>query len=175
VSDNARIEDLRRRVQSDPASIAFGQLAEEYRRTGRFQEAIRVCRTGLEQYPGYLSARVTLGLALIETGLLDDAQRQLEQVVSMAPGNIAAVRALAEIGPRRAVTGEAAGRWDAAVLDIAPPAPEPRANAHSRGSDLETLSAAESRVLGELEAWLAAIVRDRERRRHGFTTLSRPR
>lgn len=44
VADNPRIEELRGRVKSDPASIAFAQLAEEYRRSGDFQEAIRICR-----------------------------------------------------------------------------------------------------------------------------------
>ena len=66
MADSQRIEDLRRRVQMDPASIAFAQLAEECRRAGHYQEAIDVCRAGLELHPGYLSARVTLGRALIE-------------------------------------------------------------------------------------------------------------
>ncbi|MGH9349389.1 MAG: tetratricopeptide repeat protein, partial [Vicinamibacterales bacterium] len=64
--DNPRIEELRGRVQKDPASIAFAQLAEEYRRAGDFEEAARVCRAGLERHPSYLSARVTLGRTLIE-------------------------------------------------------------------------------------------------------------
>ena len=68
MTDNPRIEDLRRRVQKDPASIAFAQLAEEYRRAGQHQEAIDVCSGGLAIHPGYLSARVTLGRALIELG-----------------------------------------------------------------------------------------------------------
>ena len=40
MAENPRIEELRRRVQKDPASIAFAQLAEEFRRAGRFEEAI---------------------------------------------------------------------------------------------------------------------------------------
>ena len=35
MAENSRIDDLRRRVQKDPASIAFAQLAEECRRAGR--------------------------------------------------------------------------------------------------------------------------------------------
>jgi hypothetical protein len=41
----------------DPASIAFAQLAEECRRAGHNQEAVDVCRAGLELHPGYLSAQ----------------------------------------------------------------------------------------------------------------------
>ena len=37
--DNPRIEELRRRVQKEPASIAFAQLADELRPTDRFLEA----------------------------------------------------------------------------------------------------------------------------------------
>ena len=39
-------------------------LAEEYRRAGRFDEAIETCTTGLVRHPSYLSAHVTLGRAL---------------------------------------------------------------------------------------------------------------
>src|SRR5687768_5243460 len=101
MTENPRIEELRRRLDKDPASIAFAQLAEEYRRAGENEEAIRVCRAGLEQHPGYLSARVTLGRALLETGQFDEAQNELEQVVRVAPDNLAAIRALAEIHQRR--------------------------------------------------------------------------
>ena len=93
----SRIDDLRRRVEADPASIAFAQLAEEYRRSGQTEEAVRVCREGLTRHPGYLSARVTLGRALLDLGQLDDAREELQFVAGEAPENLAAVRGLAEI------------------------------------------------------------------------------
>ena len=74
MADDARIEALRKRLQRDPGSIAFAQLAEECRRAGRFHEAIEVCRAGLARHPGYLSARVTLGRALLEIGDIESAQ-----------------------------------------------------------------------------------------------------
>ena len=40
MADTTRIDELRRRLQKDPASIAFAQLAEEYRRAGRYQDAV---------------------------------------------------------------------------------------------------------------------------------------
>lgn len=96
----SRIEELRRRVQADPASIAFAQLAEEYRRSGQTDEAVRVCREGLTRHPGYLSARVTLGRALLDLSQLDAARSEFEFVVAEAPENLAAVRGLAEISQR---------------------------------------------------------------------------
>jgi tetratricopeptide (TPR) repeat protein len=107
MSDNPRIEDLRRRVQKDPASIAFAQLAEELRRSGSLQEAVDVSLAGLALHPSYLSARVTLGRALLELDRLDQAQTELERVLAGAPENLAARRGLGEIFNRRGHSDEA--------------------------------------------------------------------
>jgi tetratricopeptide (TPR) repeat protein len=116
MTDQSRIDDLRRRVQKDPASIAFAQLAEECRRAGQYEEAVEVCRTGLAIHPGYLSAHVTLGRALIELDSLDDAQGELELVLRSAPENLAALRGLAEIHHRRKALPEALAQYRAALL-----------------------------------------------------------
>ena len=100
MSHNSRIEELRRRVQLDPASIAFAALAEEYRRAGQFADAIAVCEAGLQRHPAYISARVTLGRSLLELGRFDEARHELEHVLRAAPENLAAIRALAEIHAR---------------------------------------------------------------------------
>ena len=100
MAEHPRLEELRRRVLADPASIAFAALAEEYRRSGSYEEAIETCRTGLQRHPSYLSARVTLGRALIETAQYDEARAELELVLKTAPENLAAIRGLAEIHER---------------------------------------------------------------------------
>jgi tetratricopeptide (TPR) repeat protein len=107
VADNPRIEELRRRVEKDPASIAFAQLAEEYRRAGNYEEAVATCRAGLAIHPSYLSARVTLGRSLIEVHSLEEAETELKQVLLHAPENLAAIRSLAEIHHRRGELDEA--------------------------------------------------------------------
>jgi tetratricopeptide (TPR) repeat protein len=95
--ENPRLLELERRVQEDPASIAFSQLAEEYRCQGRAEEAVDVCRAGLVHHPDYLSARVTLGRALTELGRLDEAHTQLTMVLDAAPDNLTARSALAVV------------------------------------------------------------------------------
>jgi tetratricopeptide (TPR) repeat protein len=116
MADSQRIEDLRRRVQKDPTSIAFAQLAEECRRAGNLQESVDVCRAGLALHPGYLSARVTLGRALIELDDLDSALVELEYVLRSAPENLAAIRGLAEIHHRQGRLTSALTQYRAALL-----------------------------------------------------------
>jgi tetratricopeptide (TPR) repeat protein len=96
VAENPRIEDLRRRLEKEPGSRIFAQLAEELRKEGDFAEAIRVCRAGLGQHPNYPSARMTLGRALFDSGDLPAARGEFEAVLRGAPDNILASRFLAE-------------------------------------------------------------------------------
>jgi tetratricopeptide (TPR) repeat protein len=103
----ARLDQLRRQVEVDPASIAFAQLAEECRRAGEHEEAVRIGQAGLVHHPAYLSARVTFGRALTELGRYDEARAELERVVAQAPDNLAAIRGLADLHQRLGVEWEA--------------------------------------------------------------------
>jgi hypothetical protein len=81
-------------------SSAFGPIAERFRRAGDLDRAVSLCRDGLRKYPDHISARVTLGWALLEQGKYDDAREELEQVLRRRPDNLAAIRALAELHDR---------------------------------------------------------------------------
>jgi tetratricopeptide (TPR) repeat protein len=124
MADSSRIEELRRRVQLDPASIAFAALAEEYRRAGQFEDAIATCEAGLQRHPAYLSARVTLGRSLLELGRFEEARHELEHVLRAAPENLAAIRGLAEIHDRSTEYPDAAKHYASGDQPAAPP-PEP--------------------------------------------------
>jgi tetratricopeptide (TPR) repeat protein len=113
--DNPRLLELRRRVLADPASIAFAQLAEECRRAGHTEEAVDVCRAGLVHHPDYLSARVTLGRALVVLGRLDEAQAEFTVVLTNAPDNLAAIRALAEVHQKKGQLHEALTQYKRAL------------------------------------------------------------
>jgi tetratricopeptide (TPR) repeat protein len=93
----SRLDELKRRVEADPASIAFATLAEEYRRAARFEEAVDTSRTGLRFHPTYVSARVTLGRSLMELGEHQQAERELQVVLKSSPDNLAARRALGDL------------------------------------------------------------------------------
>ena len=167
MTDTPRLEELKRRVQRDPASISFAALAEEYRRLGMFAEAIETCRAGLLRHPAYISARVTLGRALVEVGELRRRVGELEQVLRSAPENLAAIRALADIHRRRGEIPETLDHYDAsydpANLAAAPPVGPPPVSAPVRIAvkSAEVEVAPVPPALVELEAFLAAIVRAR--------------
>ena len=100
-----------------------------------------MCEAGLAQHPAYLSARITLGRALVEVGRLDDARAEFLHVLDAAPDNLVAVGNLAEIYQR---TRQAVYRR----------VPEDQIQAPGQNQDVRT---ADERVLSELQAWLDAI------------------
>jgi tetratricopeptide (TPR) repeat protein len=175
VADSPRIQELRRRIQQDPASLAFAPLAEELRRAGRLAEAVRTCRTGLARHPEYASARATLGRALLDQGDLDAALGELAAVLAVAPEHLAALRGIAEIHHRQGRTDEALAACRRA-LDLAREDPElvrfaadlERATPAADASAAVTPDAPHERreaVLGQLEQFLDRILADRARRR----------
>jgi tetratricopeptide (TPR) repeat protein len=93
---DTRVDELRRRLERDPGSRLFAQLAEELRKAGDLAEAIRVARSGLAVHPSYPSARLTLGRALLDSGDATSARAELESALSGAPDNILASRYLAQ-------------------------------------------------------------------------------
>jgi tetratricopeptide (TPR) repeat protein len=106
---DTRIDELRRRLERDPGSRLFAQLAEELRKNGELVEAIRVARAGLAVHSSYPSARLTLGRALLDSGDATGARLELESALRDAPDNILASRYL---GQAREALGDLQGAVD---------------------------------------------------------------
>lgn len=96
MEDTHRTAELRRKLDKDPGSRLFAQLAEELRKEGRHEEAIGVARKGLEKNPNYPSARLTLARSLLDSGRPGEARPELEQIVKASPDNILASRLLGD-------------------------------------------------------------------------------
>jgi tetratricopeptide (TPR) repeat protein len=107
------IESLKERLASDPLSRAFLQLAEEYRKLGRFEEATDVCLQGLKRHPAYLPARIALGRTYLEAGNLDLAHQTLADVHRTMPENHLAGKLLAEVQRRMGNPRDAADTYRA--------------------------------------------------------------
>jgi len=139
----ARIRDLKRRIEIDPGSRLFLALAEEYRKSGRLAEALSTLQRGLLSHPTYLSAQVALGRAHLESGQVTEAIATFSKVLASDPGNLVSARSLADIHLSRGENVEAIKKFklyralsgDRSVDDaiarldreLAPPPPLPAA------------------------------------------------
>jgi tetratricopeptide (TPR) repeat protein len=100
------------RLQRDPTSLAFAQLADLYRKTGRPRDAVTLCREGLSRYPQYTVARLILAKALLAEEELEQALSEVQAILDVSPRDTQAHRLAAEIHRRR-------GQVDAAVEHLA--------------------------------------------------------
>lgn len=114
MSDDA-IRRQEERVARDPGSLAFAQLADLYRKAGRTEDAVRVCRDGLVRYPHYTTARLILAKALSAEGDLDGALAELRTILEVSPKDVQCHRLAAEIHRRRGRIDEAVGHLETAV------------------------------------------------------------
>jgi hypothetical protein len=126
---DAHREEIRGRLEGNPRRYA--QVAEDLRKEGDLENAIWVCREGLERY-AYPSLRLTLSRALLESGQAALARTELETMLQSAPDNIAArrlrndcLRALGE--PVPAEPDKPAPATPRATAAAAPAAPARRA------------------------------------------------
>jgi tetratricopeptide (TPR) repeat protein len=103
------------RLARDPASLAFAQLADLYRKAGRTRDAVALCRNGLTRYPHYATARLILAKALVADGQLAPAQVELEAILETSPKEAQYHRLAAEIQRRLGHIDEAVRHLEAAV------------------------------------------------------------
>ncbi len=95
--ETSEIAKLTERISKDPKSKLFVPLAEEYKKAGDIEMAIHVLSEGLKNNPAYVTARSLLGRLLLETGDLEPARKELDEVVKAVPDNLLAQRKLGDI------------------------------------------------------------------------------
>jgi len=103
------------RLARDPASLAFAQLADLYRKAGRTRDAVALCRNGLVRYPHYTTARLILAKALVADGQLAPAHVELEAILEVSPKDVQCHRLAAEVQRRLGHVDEAVRHLEAAV------------------------------------------------------------
>lgn len=109
---NESIDDLRLRWEEEPSPQLALQLAEEYRRQDRLQEAVEVLSQGLEEHPDHMAARVALGRYRFEMGDLPQARELLEQVAQEDPTHLVASKLLVSLYLEAGEKSQARDRLD---------------------------------------------------------------
>ncbi|HXU91385.1 MAG TPA: tetratricopeptide repeat protein [Methylomirabilota bacterium] len=107
----ATIRRQEERLAKDPTSLAFAQLADLYRKAGRPADAIATCRSGLQRYPHYTTARLILAKTLLTENDPAAALAEIEAILQVSPKDVQCHRLAAEAHRRM-------GRVDAAVQSL---------------------------------------------------------
>src|SRR6058998_3589573 len=118
VDDPALAAAIRRheeRLARDPASLAFAQLADLYRKAGRTRDAVALCRDGLARYPHYTTARLILAKALAADEQLAAALVELNAILEMSPKDVQCHRLVSEVHRRLGHIDEAVTHLEAAA------------------------------------------------------------
>lgn len=84
------IAELKKKLEENPDSLVFAPLADAHRKSGQLEEALLVCKKGLEKHPNYTSARVVLGRVFQEQGKTEEALSEFKKVLDSDPENIQA-------------------------------------------------------------------------------------
>ena len=107
----AAIRRYEERLAKDPASLGFALLADLYRKAGRVDDAVAVCRDGLMRHPHYATARLILAKVLMSRQDFAGALAEIEAILRSSPKDVQCHRLAAEIHRRL-------GRIDEAVRHL---------------------------------------------------------
>ncbi len=88
---------LEQEVRRDPRMRRFHELAREYQRLGRMDEAAALCEKGLALNPTQWQARNLLAQIYLAKGRFDEARVQVEKVLLALPDNIPANHLAADL------------------------------------------------------------------------------
>ena len=92
------IKAIEKRLKKQPGSPLFARLADYYLEDGRVDDALRLCKEGLTNYPNYTTGLIVKGRALIALGKKDEARKSFNKVNELLAGIEAVEKMLAEVG-----------------------------------------------------------------------------
>jgi tetratricopeptide (TPR) repeat protein len=89
-TNSPEIAELTKKLEENPDSLVFAPLADAHRKSGQLEEALSICKKGLEKHPNYTSARVVLGRVFQDQGKTEEASSEFKKVLDSDPENIQA-------------------------------------------------------------------------------------
>ncbi len=90
-------ELLEKRFRKSPESRLFSRLADNYRKEGNFNRAIKLCLEGIQKHPDYVTGHIILGRCYFEQQNFNDAFDEFKKVCIIDRHNQVALKMLAEI------------------------------------------------------------------------------
>jgi tetratricopeptide (TPR) repeat protein len=94
------MEDKEKKLEKAPNSLIFVSLASMYLDNGMVDEAIDLCKSGLEIEPDNEEAHLILARAEIEKGNISQASKRLTDILEHNPENATARELLDQIEPQ---------------------------------------------------------------------------
>jgi tetratricopeptide (TPR) repeat protein len=91
------LAELEEELKQDPKSRRFYDLAREYQKLGRLDEALGLCEKGLTFHPSQWQSRILLAQLYLAKGRLEDARQMAEKVLLPLPDNVPANHLAADI------------------------------------------------------------------------------
>ncbi len=105
--DNQVLDELFEKYRKSPDSYVFVLLADACRKIERIDEALEICRQGIDRHPSYASGYVVKGKCHYDLGDRGTARETFEHVLSLDENNLVALKYLGMIEAEQ-------GRYDSA-------------------------------------------------------------
>lgn len=106
-TDHPELDAMFERYRQSPQGHVFAPLADACRKAGMLDEAIELCRKGVESNPEYASGYVVQGKCLYDAGHSDEAEASFRRVLELDGNNLVALKFLGVIHVDRGDIGAA--------------------------------------------------------------------
>ena len=159
MASTARIDELKKKFDENPRRY-FAPLANEFRKAGDIDQAIRICEEFLPQQPGHMSGHIVYGQALYEVGRMPEARTVFETALGLDPENLIALRHLGDIARDQGDHSAARGWYDR-VLDADPRNDEIQSLIAALGAETPSFAGGDLNANGQDTVIVEAVVFER--------------
>lgn len=165
ISENSTFLRYHEIFRQNPSSVVFAPLAEMLIIHGCYEEAITVCKKGLDQNPQLVSGRIALAKGYVGVSNLRRAREEAETVLKIFPGHPEALKIVERCeGRLRSKEGHS----------LEPSEPSPEQAVHWNTVTMADIFAAQGNVAKAREIYMAILERDPDnfKARRGLENLS---
>lgn len=84
------LDSLQVLLQQNPDSLTFAHVADVLLKSGRLEEATRICEEGIRRHPYYVTGHMVLGKCYLQKSQFDQAEKEFKRVLLFDPKHLAA-------------------------------------------------------------------------------------